>query len=90
MINPKNTNNSPLPSGFFAAVKQRQDEAKAKRLFLSIEKNRGLGWTLYAVDPKTKGKTYAGSATSDDTLDYRISLACRKFNIHKDNVKMKK
>lgn len=88
MIN--SNNNSPVAKGLFVAIKQRQDEAKSKKLFLAVEKNRGLGWTLYATDPKTGGKTYAGAAMSKETLDYKVSLACTKFNIHRENVKMTK
>ena len=89
MINSDN-NTSPVAKGLFVAIRQRQEEAKSKKLFLAIEKNRGLGWTLYATDPVTGGKTYAGAAMSKENLDYKVNIACRKFNIHRENIKMVK
>ena len=45
------------------------------------KKNRGIGWVLFAEDVKTGGRTYAGAAMSEDTLEYNIRKAKMKFGI---------
>ena len=60
--------------------RRRISEDKNKNVKVWAErKPRGSGWVIYAGIPGTDQKTIAGAAQSQDTLDYNLRKAQRKF-----------
>ena len=52
----------------------------SKRVDVWAEKKKGgKGYVIYAGVIGTDMKTYAGSAASKDTLDYRLRIAQNKY-----------
>ena len=60
-------------------IVKRNDNSSRRVDVWAEEKKNGKGYVIYAGVIGTDMKTYAGSATSKHTLDYRLRLAQNKY-----------